>query len=909
MAEAVTSVLEKLAGILREKVREVQAVRGQIEQVQKELRLIQALLRDVDSKCTRNNVVTEWLNQVREIANKITTVIDTFRDKIEENRAESSNWLVSKFKTAKRNYKKYKLGLHDELEKIIEELNRLYQRRTDLRIEDLGAIDDVDDPEACDDVDDPEVVGLEDDQAKIIEQLKDRSISRRTVLSIVGTGGLGKTTLAQKVYNSDKLEGQFDCRAWLSISQTYNLNELLREILYKVKPQMKNKNPPVTDRDLPVKLKKYFLISGKRYLIISDDVWDINLWGQLKIALPEMYNASRVIITTRSLDVAKAADCNTKPYKLRYLSDDKGLALLFRNAFQQPVQPENYPAHLLDVAKRLTKKCGGLPLALVVLGGILTRRDCNYTAWNTLYETTDWHDKDGIQCSQVLARSYEDLPRYLKDCFLYFACFPEDYKISGWHVTRMWMAERFVPKDGGGTIEDRAEKCLEELVQRCLIQVTKKSWNGYCKYCSIHDLLRDLAIHKAKDENFFTVFSKADEVNNLAASNPHRAALQFCTPTEDDIYSENTHSLLCFGFGLVSSKNSGFGLLNYSGFGVLQVLTLEHVNMTTFTRRQWPKSLIHLRYLGLRNCFIPHDIFKKVSFPNLETIDLNRSRVRNADGISLRLDLCDVVIPTLRHVYLKCGFYWTHLPLKWNKHTNLQTIMDVYIHIESVVEFRFCINLCTFGIFIANYLDNRRAIKEWQNLKSVLKNTVQLVHLSIGTKWFLPFGGTKDLPCHEKIQKLVLMGKWERNICVPSVEMFPTNLTKLKLIFSHLQEDPMPILERLQSLRILCLYDYSYVGTELICSTGGFPNLEKLNIVRLPNLHHWDIKEGAMSILRHLQIDYCKKLHVLPELQKVRTLQELTVYSREIWESMQMQGKDVHKIEHIPSVRIRDYTQ
>jgi hypothetical protein len=137
--------------------------------------------------------------------------------------------------------------------------------------------------------------------------------------------------------------------------------------------------------------------------------------------------------------------------------------------------------------------------------------------------------------------------------------------------------------------------------------------------------------------------------------------------------------------------------------------------------------------------------------------------------------------------------------------------------------------------------------------------------------------------------------------------MLPTNLTKLKLTDSKLQEDPMPILERLQSLKILCLCFNSYVGTELICSTGGFPNLEILKLRELCNLHHWDIKEGAMPILRHLEIRYCKRLHVLPELQKVQTLQELTVVgpSRELREGMQMQGKDVHKIKHIPSVRIR----
>ncbi|XP_078158928.1 putative disease resistance RPP8-like protein 4 [Carex rostrata] len=800
------------------------------------------------------------------------------------------------------NYKKYKLGLHDELEKIIEELNRLYQRRTDLRIEDLGAIDDVDDPEACDDVDDPEVVGLEDDQAKIIEQLLDSSISRRTVLSIVGTGGLGKTTLAQKVYNSDKLEGQFDCRAWQSISQTYNLNELLREILYKVKPQMKNKNPRVTDRDLSVKLKNYFL-SGKRYLIILDDVWDINLWGQLKMALPEMYNASRVIITTRSLDVAKAADCNTKPYKLRYLSDTEGRDLLFRKAFQQhDVQPENYP-HLLDVAERLTKKCGGLPLALVVLGGILTRRDRNYTAWNTLYESIDWHNEDGIQCSRVLARSYEDLPRYLKNCFLYLAAFPEDYHISGEHVTRMWMAEEFVPKDGAGTIEYRVERCLEELVQRCLIQVIKKSWNGNCKYCNMHDLLRDLAITKAKEEDFFTVFSKdGEDVNQLPAIKPRRAALQY---NRDGVYSENTISLLCFG---VST-------LNYSGLiSQLRVLTLQSVSMTgfitmtRFTETQWTKGLVHLRYLGLRDCMIPKDFFKKFSFYNLETIDLKGS---NSPEGTIVLDF---LIPTLKHVYGNWDFDFR---LKWNEHTNLQTLDHVRIQIDQIVELACCINLHTLMILFKEDKDYQGSVSQllkreirdpqmWQNFKAVLRGTEQLVYfgiLQLNIDMWLYFDGTTDLPCHGKIQKLCLRGFWNIRD-VPSVEMFPPNLTKLELIRSYLKEDPMPILEKLPSLRILILSYNSYVGTELICSTGGFLNLEKLSLICLQDLCHWDIKEGAMPILRRLKIDRCQLLNALPELQKVPTLQELVVNrpSRKLRESMQG-DKDLHKINHIPFVR------
>ncbi|XP_078166174.1 putative disease resistance protein At1g59780 [Carex rostrata] len=718
-------------------------------------------------------------------------------------------------------------------------------------------------------------------------------LPRRTVLSIVGTGGLGKTTLVQEVYNSAKLEGQFDCRKWVTISQNYNLNDILREILYSVDPRVKYGNPLVTDRDLALKLTSS--LRRKRYLIILDDVWDIDLWEQLEIALLDLDNASRVIITTRSLDVAIAADCNTKPYKLRYLNDDEGLYLLFRTVFQQDVQPENYPHDLLGVAKKLMKKCGGLPLALVVLGGILTRRDRTYTAWNTLDETIDWHDRDGKKCMKVLARSYEDLPSVLKSCFLYFGLFPEDYEISGEHVTRIWMAEGFIPKNRGGTMEERAEKFLQELAQRCLIEVTEKSWNNCCKYYSMHVLLRDLAICKAKEENFFTIFSKEEEdINQLVAINPHRAALQFCTLTEDGVYSENTRSLFCFGLGKNSSDDCGFSKLNFSGFRLLRVLTLEHVNMEEFAQIQWPKDLIHLRYLGLRCCYIPQEIINKISFYNLETIDFKGSALVSSNETT---DLCNVVIPTLRHVY--CNSFY--LPLKWDQHTNLQTVKNVWIERESFVEFGCCINLRTLVIC---FLDNERALDVWQNLKDVLRSTKQLVSLGIkNVGGLLSFDGTEDLPCHEKIQKLHLQGKaWVRDKCVLSVEMFPTNLTKLTLAYSMLEEDPMPILEMLQSLKILNLGHYSYVGTHLICSTGGFSNLEKLKLVSLPNLCHWDIKEGAMPILIHLKIDDCEMLHKLPELQKVQTLQELLLpwASPQLRESMQ--GEDQHKFEHIPSL-------
>ncbi|XP_078159293.1 putative disease resistance RPP13-like protein 3 [Carex rostrata] len=508
MAEsAVGYVLQKLADALLKKAQELQAVSGQIKQMQQELRLIQAYLRDADSKSHKNESVKEWVKQVRDIAHRIEDVIDTFLVEIEENHPKSSPWYRKICMWLKIN--KLKLKLSGDLEEITQALKNIYQLRINMEITIRGADNEQISPVPFrptkpTDVDDSEVVGLEDDKRNIINQLFDTNISRRMVLSIVGPGVLGKTTLAQKVFKSAELERHFDCRTWVSISQKFNINDIFRKILYSIEPTMEKQNPPVTDENLQAELQKS--LTSKRYLIILDDVWRDSDWEQLKIGLPDPKNASRVIITSRSVDVALAADRNTQPYKLRYLTDDESIALLFRKAFQQHVQPKNYPGDLFKVAEKLTKKCGGLPLALVVLGGILSRKECNYTAWNTTEETMDWHDEAGKKCSQVLAMSYEDLPYQLKPCFLYFASFPEDYKISGEHVTRMWMAEGFIPKDGARTIEDRAEKCLEELVQRCLIQVTGKSWNGYCEYCNMHDLLRVLAITKAKEENFFIVF-------------------------------------------------------------------------------------------------------------------------------------------------------------------------------------------------------------------------------------------------------------------------------------------------------------------------------------------------------------------------------------------------------------------
>ncbi|KAJ4765179.1 Disease resistance protein [Rhynchospora pubera] len=421
-AVAVKYALGKLSLLLNMGL-ELYNVSDEVSEMHLRLCMIEGFLKDAHSKRSTNPAVKQWvselLNEVKAIRNTLKTISDL---------------------------------------------------RTDLGITNTSAGNEENDrvpfrPTRPSDFDDSEIIGFDSDKHQIISHLLDTKIKRRVVLSIIGIGGLGKTTLAQKVYKSAELERRFNCRIWLSISQKFNEKTLLREILYSVQPDLRKKEPAVKDDELTSELRRS--LTGMSYFIVLDDVWSIDLWEKLKTSLPDENIASRVLITSRFLDVAKAADGGIEPYELRFLNDDESLKLLLQKAFPfgEP-EVQHHLTDLKDVAKILANKCGGLPLALIVLGSILSTKNRTKNAWKRVNDTLNWHDETANRCSQVLLLSYVDLPYHLKPCFLYLACFPEDYKISTKRAMRMWIAEGFVPKEGEGTIDDRAQNYFDELLQR-----------------------------------------------------------------------------------------------------------------------------------------------------------------------------------------------------------------------------------------------------------------------------------------------------------------------------------------------------------------------------------------------------------------------------------------------------------
>ena len=217
-----------------------------------------------------------------------------------------------------------------------------------------------------------------------------------------------------------------------------------------------------------------------------------------------------MLITTRNEKIV--VDARLDCYKFQVLDEDKSWEL-FLNKLGSTTATW---AGLEEFREGIVAKCKGLPLAIVVMGGLLSLKDLTLDSWRKFLKIVDWHLSQGPHsCLGILALSYNNLPSYLKPCFLYCAVFPEDSEIKASKLIILWIAEGFIQKRGKETLEETVEDYLSELIQRSMIHVVDTSVDGRVKSCRMHDLLRDLAISEGKEESFFEGDENIDVINRL----------------------------------------------------------------------------------------------------------------------------------------------------------------------------------------------------------------------------------------------------------------------------------------------------------------------------------------------------------------------------------------------------------
>ncbi|ONI02467.1 hypothetical protein PRUPE_6G200200 [Prunus persica] len=794
MASAATDLfLGKFVAILESEAASIAGVRDQVDEIKQELVFMKSFLEDADGgEQAHTQVEKAWVASVRDLANDVENTIDEFMYRVYEQRngGRFSRWFHKTIHFPKHLW--YKRRIANKLQKIavairaIPERNQRYHGAAAVEVKSTS--EDIrrwvqNQAESSLYQKEDELVGIEGDKNMLLGWLMDEA-KHQIAVSVVGMGGSGKTTLVARTFKDDIVKRDFECYAWITVSQSYVIEDLLRRLIKEFHKGKREEVPAdinaMSYNELLEILVNY--LETKRYLIVLDDVWDVHLWDKIRFSFPDKQLGSRVMLTTRREDIASSSfGVESHVHKIQPLERGDAWELFSMKAFSS-YQNKSCSPELLPLARELVEKCEGLPLAIVALSGLMSSKK-SLTEWSTVYNSLNWHLTNNSLLEpmkmRILLFSFNDLPYRLKQCFLSCSLFPEDHVIVNNRLITLWIAEGFVEHVEGLTPEEVARGYLMELIFRNMLQ---QRFLGSLPACKMHDLLREIALSIAKEEKFCVVHDGGETVEETGAL---RLSIQ---TTNREIGSctgiSRLRSFLVFATGV-----SSFSFSNKLPFDLklLKVLDLEDVPLDYLPDNL--TSLFNLKYLNLRGTPI------------------------------------------------------TELP-------------------ESIGQLR---NLQTLNITLTKIVALPRGISKLLNLRHLLvgrffsrKIIGVRIPSSINGEEFLRVDALSSPPPY--LDRLELSGKLEK---VPHWFCSLHSLAYLNLSGSRLEEDLLPHIEALPSLRSLWL-DNASVRKEL-CFNRGFVKLRHLWVWDLALLNMITIEKGAMPNLEFIRIHDCLTLETLPQ--------------------------------------------
>uniref|UniRef100_F6I1F8 Disease resistance protein n=1 Tax=Vitis vinifera TaxID=29760 RepID=F6I1F8_VITVI len=393
MAESIVTVfLEKLTDLLSQEAFLLSRVEEQVNLLSIDLEWMRQFLKDADAKRRYDPRIKLWVSQIRDVTYDAEDVIDRFM--FEMNHQQQGSLKCLKF---------LKLRLVHKLESRIREINTKIEKikaaKSTFIVETLPAASWPNEvvphrERRAPIVEEVNVVGIQED-AKSVKQKLLNGEMRRAVVSIVGMGGLGKTTLAKKVYNDNDVQQCFDCHAWIYVSQEYTIRELLLGVAVRVGILSEEERSKMNESDLGNSLRDY--LTTKKYLIVMDDMWRNEAWDRLGLYFPDSVNGSRVLITSRNKQIGLYADPQTIPHELSFLTEEESWELFLKKIFLAGSANAVCPRELEELGKKIVANCGGLPLAIVVLGGLLSRKEKTPLSWQKKTNSKHLHTSRSLR--------------------------------------------------------------------------------------------------------------------------------------------------------------------------------------------------------------------------------------------------------------------------------------------------------------------------------------------------------------------------------------------------------------------------------------------------------------------------------------------------------------------------------
>ncbi|XP_026398124.1 putative disease resistance protein RGA1 [Papaver somniferum] len=822
----ITGLLKNLSYVVSQQISESWGVKDDLEKLKGTLEMIAAVTMDAENKQGESEVVSLWLQRLKDVVYDADDVLDEFSyeamRQIElcgnENKV-SSNSVAFNFKLGQ----KIKI-INKRLDDISMEIQKyqlipipdgyIYEHNTVQQNRLISTFSN-----------ESSFLEREIDKSAIINLLttiQESSFMKLSVVSIVGMAGIGKTTLAQMVYNDNAIIRFFNEQFWVNLSDDFDFKKILISIIESV---TNKKCGDISNETVLVnKLKE--VLSNKNYLVVLDNVWneDAEECDKLKGSLIVGAQGSTVLVTTRSKVVSSIVQDNTLPYILKELPDCVCWSIIKSKAY--------YPGGALEtqnmtcIGEEIARKCGGLPLAANVLGGLM-RLHKTENDWLSLRDHSSLSATDAsIKIISILKLSYDKLPSHLKLCFSYCSIFPKDWKFDREIMIRLWMAEGFLnPFHEGNqlSLEDVGNYSFHSLLASSFFQDVTLDELGDIESCKMHVLVHDLAksvngVHGIKIVNSAAGMESISKYRRLQLDLDENTSKTFSE------FLKNAESLKSF----FSLKNDHLGEHLLYGKN-LRVVCLLHQH--TLDIQSWVFKNKHLRYLDLSYCSFDerHDVSVNQLY-NMQTLVLQGCK-------NVKMILVGIgSLKLLRHLNLSYSDI-EKLPDSVVQLTNLQTL-DLY----------FCEKLVELPANIGAMKNIRRLkLEDCEALATLPGELGTLTRLRC-----LDISGTNIKVLLEAcIRNLFNLELINFGNCELPKEI--KNLPKLR-IFKHWRDDKddeMPRgMETLTSLEVLDTFMVRKQGTISNPDDSGIKELANLNSLQVLDIRNMEFVRGGIDAER-----------------------------------------------------------
>ncbi|CAJ2638907.1 unnamed protein product [Trifolium pratense] len=660
-----------------------------------------------------------------------------------------------------------------------------------------------------------------EEMIKILLSSENGSSNQTPIISIVGLGGMGKTTFAKLVYNDNKIEEHFELKAWVYVSESFDVVGLTKEILKTFN------SPAESESNLNLlQLRLQQTLTGKKYLLVLDDIWNGNekSWMQLLLPFDHGSSGSKIIVTTRDKEITHVLK-STNLFNLQQLNKSDCWSLFVTHAFGGKNLDE-YP-HLEQIGMKIVDKCGGLPLAVKTLGQLLQRKSDH--EWRKILETDLWRlsDKDN-DINPTLRLSYHNLPSNRKRCFAYCSLFPKGYGFGKGELIKFWMADGLLKCSG-------ADKSEEELGNEIFTDLESISFFQKSLYDDAFDM--------------------HDLVNDLAKSVSGEFCMQIGGSRVEGIPERTRHILLS------SQLNCGDKLLESickcKGLRSLIVKRNTTTLISNDVQRDLFSRLTCLRMLSFRRCGLSELVDEIGNLKLLRYLDLSHTQIK-----SLPDTIC--MLYNLQTLLLQGCHKLTELPSNFSKLINLR-------HLELPFHYggRPCIKKLPKNIGKLNKLQSLTYFIVEEQHGSNIKELEKLNHLH-GRIHIKELGNVID-PA-DAVMAILKDKKYLEELYM---DFYKNGREEMN---ESIVERNVSVLEALHpnsNLKRLTIVNYNGNSFPNWLRGSDLPNLVSLNLKRctlcchLPSL-------GQFSSLKELSISHCPELERVPP-QHLPSLQKLEI--------------------------------